>query len=400
LSGINTPLGQDREPAKPSPGFFSLARFLAVFGVLLLAGASFYAAMGPENIEKPEVAALENKDDAAVQTIDGQATDSETSKEDPAGKLVRARPHDGANVDRQVMDDGTVVTKFTPKKRTDDGPVVIDATAQNPQDPRTADLPDPALIEETPEGKLPIVAADGTRPVDRYARPWSGARGTRIAIVVGGLGLSQSGTQRALDTLPEEITLAFAATGNSLFRWMPVARRGGHELLLQVPFEPFDYPDNNPGRLTLLSSDEPATNLKRLHEAMGRMTNYTGVMNYLGGRFLADAEALEPVMRDISGRGLLFLDDASSAQSLTPDYAKAFGGPHAFADLLLDQEVSKSSVLKKLDELERIAYRKGTAIGVASAFDESIDAITEWARQAQGRGIEIVGVSVLADVPG
>jgi polysaccharide deacetylase 2 family uncharacterized protein YibQ len=297
------------------------------------------------------------------------------------------------------MDDGSVVTKFTPKDRNKDGPVVIDATAQNPQDERAADQPDEALIEDTPDGKLPIVAADGTRPVDRYARPWSGARGTRIAIVIGGLGLSQTGTQRALDTLPEDITLAFAATGNSLFRWMPIARRGGHEILLQLPLEPFDYPDNNPGRLTLVSSDSAATNLKRLHEAMGRMTNYTGVMNYLGGRFLADADALEPVMKDISGRGLLFLDDGSSVQSLTSTYAKAYSSPHAFADVVLDQEVSKTAVLKKLDELERIALRKGSAIGVASAFDESVAAVTEWAREAQGRGIEIVGVSALAGVP-
>lgn len=376
-----------------SPGFLSLGRFLLVFGGLLLAGVSFYAAMGPENIEKPEIASVEQKPAdlnlTAVDAEDGEQPD----------KLVKTRPHDGANVEKQVMDDGSVVTKFTPKDRDKDGPVVIDATAQNPQDPKTADLPDEALLEETAEGKLPIVAADGTRPIDRYARPWSGARGTRIAIVIGGLGLSQSGTQRALDTLPEDITLAFAANGNSLFRWMPVARKGGHEILLQVPLEPFDYPDNNPGRLTLVSADSTATNLKRLHEAMGRMTNYTGVMNYLGGRFLADAEALEPVMRDISNRGLLFLDDGSSAQSLSGTYAKAFGGPHAFADVVLDQEVSKASVLKKLDELERIALRKGTAIGVASAFDESVDAVTEWARDAQGRGIEIVGVSVLADVP-
>jgi uncharacterized protein len=395
LSGINTPLGQDRKPAKQSRGFLSLGRFVMVFGALLLAGGSVYVAMGPENLEKPKVAALDEKTEASAETIP-----TDPAKDDPSTKLTRARPHDGANVERQVMDDGSIVTKFTPKKRDDGGPVVIDATAQDPQDPRMADQPDPALIEDTPEGKLPIVAADGTRPVDRYARPWSGARGTRIAIVVGGLGLSQTGTQRALDTLPEDITLAFAASGNSLFRWMPIARRGGHEILLQVPFEPFDYPDNDPGRLTLVTSEKPATNLKRLHESMGRMTNYTGVMNYLGGRFLADADALEPVMRDISGRGLLFLDDASSTQSLTSDYAKAFGGPHAFADVLLDQEVSKASVLKKLDELERIAFRKGTAIGVASAFDESIDAITEWARDAQGRGIEIVGVSALADVPG
>jgi polysaccharide deacetylase 2 family uncharacterized protein YibQ len=396
LSGINTPLGQDRKPARRlSPGFLSFGRFLLVFGGLMLAGVSFYAAMGPENIEKPEVASVEQKPADANQVV--VETDAKTPEQ--TDKLNHTRPHDGANVEKQVMDDGSVVTKFTPKNRDKDGPVVIDATAQNPQDPKTADLPDEALLEETPEGKLPIVAADGTRPVDRYARPWSGARGTRIAIVIGGLGLSQSGTQRALDTLPEDITLAFAANGNSLFRWMPVARKGGHEILLQLPLEPFDYPDNNPGRLTLVSSDSAATNLKRLHEAMGRMTNYTGVMNYLGGRFLADAEALEPVMQDISNRGLLFLDDGSSAQSLSGTYAKAFGGPHAFADVVLDQEVSKASVLKKLDELERIALRKGTAIGVASAFDESVDAVTEWARNAQGRGIEIVGVSVLADVP-
>ena len=396
MSGINAPLGQDRKPARgPSPGFLSLGRFLLVFGGLLLAGVSFYAAMGPENIERPEVAKLDEKPVDANQVV--VADDTENPQQ--PDKLNHARPHDGANVEKQVMDDGSVVTKFTPKSRDKDGPVVIDAMAQNPQDPKTADLPDEALLEETAEGKLPIVAADGTRPVDRYARPWSGARGTRIAIVIGGLGLSQSGTQRALDTLPEDITLAFAANGNSLFRWMPVARKGGHEILLQLPLEPFDYPDNNPGRLTLVSSDSAATNLKRLHEAMGRMTNYTGVMNYLGGRFLADAEALEPVMQDISNRGLLFLDDGSSAQSLSGTYAKAFGGPHAFADVVLDQEVSKASVLKKLDELERIALRKGTAIGVASAFDESVDAVTEWARDAQGRGIEIVGVSVLADVP-
>ena len=394
LSGINTPLGQDRKPTKPSRGFFSIGRLLAVLGVVLLAGASFYAAMGPENLEKPQVAAVEEQSEAAPDAV--APGDTDTNKADT---LVRARPHDGANVERQVMDDGSVVTKFTPGKRDKDGPVVIDATAQNQQDPRTADLPDPALIEETPEGRLPVVAADGTRPVDRYARPWSGARGTRIAIVIGGLGLSQTGTQRALDTLPEEITLAFAATGNSLFRWMPVARRGGHEILLQVPLEPFDYPDNNPGRLTLVSSDSASTNLKRLHEAMARMTNYTGIMNHLGGRFLADPEALEPVMRDISERGLLFLDDGSSAQSLSATYAKAFGAPHAFADIVLDQEVSKAAVLKKLDELERIALRKGSAIGVASAFDESVDAVIQWAREAQGRGIEIVGVSVLADVP-
>ena len=55
---------------------------------------------------------------------------------------------------------------------------------------------------------------------------------------------------------------------------------------------------------------------------MGEITNYTGIMNFLGGRFLSDADALEPVMRDIGRRGLLFLDDGTSAQSLTDAVAQ------------------------------------------------------------------------------
>ncbi len=127
------------------------------------------------------------------------------------------------------------------------------------------------------------------------------------------------------------------------------------------------------------------------------MDSYTGVMNYLGGKFLADPDALEPIMRDIAGRGLMFLDDGSTAQSLSGQLAGALAMPHAFASLTLDTDVNQTAILKKLDDLERMAARNGSAIGVAAGFDESISAIKKWVDDAQGRGIEIVGVSALAD---
>ena len=397
-SGIHKPLGQDREPSAPRRSAVTWGRLLAATVVIIAVGASVYPLTRPENLKKPELVAADPARTglvAATATAADQA-DANASQQE---KLKRGRPLDGATVEKQVMEDGSIVTKITPRKRDDNGPVIIDATANAAQDPRTAAFPDDALIEETSVGKLPIVAADGTRSVDRYARPWSGARGTRIAIVVGGLGLSQTGTQRALKELPEEITLAFAANGNSLSRWMPEARRSGHEVLLQVPLEPFDYPDNDPGPLTLLHGNSEARNLKLLHESMAKMTNYTGIMNYLGGRLLSDSASLEPVMRDIGERGLLFLDDGSSAQSLSGTFAKAFTMPHAYADVVLDNEVNRTAILKKLDDLERIAFRKGSAIGVASAFDESVDAVAEWAKDAGSRGIEIVGVAALSEVP-
>lgn len=140
-------------------------------------------------------------------------------------------------------DDGRLVSPGGPKIITVRDPAAISLG----QPVEIAHLPDDAALEETEFGPLPVRAADGRRPMDIYARPWSGVRGKRIALVIGGLGLSQTGTQRAIAALPPEITLAFAPTGNSLDRWMREARRQGHELLVQVPMEPFGYPQVDPG---------------------------------------------------------------------------------------------------------------------------------------------------------
>ncbi len=363
----------------------------------IVIGLSFYAAMAPD-MRPINSAPAEPPTETASPELAAATTPAPLAPApDPAsGGLAAARPNSGANVVHTMTSDGNLVTKFTPQARDGNGPVLIDAPRIG-QDPRMAAIPNDDLLEDSPFGRIPMVAADGLRSVEQYARPWSGARGTRIAIVVGGLGLSQTGTQRAIKLLPEEVTLAFATSGNSLERWMQEARRRGHEVLLQVPFEPFDYPANDPGRGTLLTSASTRQNLDSLHQAMARITNYTGVMNYMGGRFLADANALDPVIRDIAGRGLLFLDDGSSAQSLVATFAKTLAMPHAFADLQLDGQVQEAAILGRLDELERIAQRRGTAIGVASAFDESIAAIGKWADEARRRGIEIVGVSALSD---
>ncbi|MBY5826287.1 divergent polysaccharide deacetylase family protein [Rhizobium leguminosarum] len=391
---LHAPLGRNRKTGRQRPGVLRLGRIAASLCLFAIGGFSLYTAFRGDELERTKPPAAEQAATPAANTpqpptaTTGQAADV----------MPRADPRSGANVEQMVTGDGSVVTKYSPRPRDGGGPVLVDAM-QIGQDPRMAAQPNEALLEETPFGRLPIVGPDGRRPMDQYARPSSGARGVRIAIVVSGLGLSQTGTQRAIAELPEEITFAFAASGNSLQRWMQEARRGGHEILLQVPLEPFDYPANDPDPETLLTTKPAARNIENLHKAMGEITNYTGVMNYLGGRFLSDPAAMEPVMRDIGKRGLLFLDDGTSAQSKTAAIAKGTELPYAFADLQLDGQLDINAVLKKLDELERIARKNGQAIGVASAFDESVDAIAKWSEEATMRGIEIVGVAALSNDP-
>jgi len=392
---LHAPLGRNRKAPRKRPGVLRIGQIAASLCLVAIGGFSLYTAFRNDGLEQ-------SKPPASPDTTAAPPTDTiqqpPTSSNQAVNGMPRSEPSSGANVERMVTGDGSVITKYSPRPRDSSGPVLVDAM-QKGQDPRMAAIPNDDLLEETPFGRLPITGPDGRRPMDQYARPWSGTRGTRIAIVLSGLGLSQTGTQRAIQQLPEEITFAFAASGNSLQRWMQDARRGGHEILLQVPLEPFDYPANDPGPDTLLTSKPVAHNIESLHRAMGEITNYTGIMNYLGGRFLSDPKAMEPVMRDIGKRGLLFLDDGTSAQSKTAVIAKGTELPYAFADLQLDSQVDVNTILQKLDELERIARRNGQAIGVASAFDESIDAISKWSEEATMRGIEIVGVAALVNDP-
>lgn len=256
---------------------------------------------------------------------------------------------------------------------------------------------DSALVEPSPFGPLPRVGADGRRPVDVYARPVPGFVGAspKIAIVVGDLGLSQTGTQEALSSLPADVTLGFAPYGASLDRWTTKARQDGHELLLQVPLEPFDYPDNDPGENTLLVGKDDRQNIENLHRVMGRFTTYVGVVNYMGARFTSEATALDPVMQEIALRGLLYLDDGSSPRSVAEQSAGKFKTAFAKADLVIDAVPTPAEITGRLAQLEQIARTRGLAVGVASARPATLKALASWTTGLDGRGITLVPITAV-----
>ena len=100
--------------------------------------------------------------------------------------------------------------------------------------------------------------------------------------------------------------------GRNLEGWVRRSRDAGHEVMLEVPLEPFDYPDNDPGPHTLLTSLPPEENIKRLHWIMSRFTGYTGITNQMGAKFAAAQDSFLPVLEEVKSRGLLYLDDGTA----------------------------------------------------------------------------------------
>ena len=97
--------------------------------------------------------------------------------------------------------------------------------------------------------------------------------------------------------------------------------------------EPFDYPDNDPGPQTLLTSLDAEQNIDRLHWLMSRFQGYVGIANYMGARFTASEQALAPVLRETAKRGLIYFDDGSSPRSLAGQIAGANNLAFAKADV-------------------------------------------------------------------
>ena len=260
---------------------------------------------------------------------------------------------------------------------------------------------DQRLLDTSRHGMIPKVAPDGARPAEIYAQPVkpqaSRADQPRIAIVIEGLGISANGTAEALAKLPAPVTFAFVPYGIDIERWVARARSENHEVLLQVGMEPFDYPDNDPGPQTLLTSLTAEQNLDRLHWYLARFAGYVGVTSLMGARFMATGEALSPVIREAGKRGLIFFDDGSSPRSTAAQISGAANVSFAKADAVIDAVPTEAAIDNALARLEAIAKSRGIAVGAAGTLPITITRIAEWAKAADARGILLVPVSMAAN---
>jgi polysaccharide deacetylase 2 family uncharacterized protein YibQ len=246
------------------------------------------------------------------------------------------------------------------------------------------------LTEPGPGGApLPVIGPDGRTPADAYARPFTPNGKPRVALVVGGLGLNAVLTRRAIETLPPEITLSFAPYAEGLQGWIDLARANGHEVLLEAPMEPADYPQNDPGPMTLLAAGRPEETVRKLEWLLSRATGYYGLTNYLGSRFLATPSAMSAFSGALKARGLAFIDDGAAA-------GKGAGPVRASANRVIDDDLSAEAINGQLAALEAAARSKGQALGSGFAYPVTVDQAAIWARGLAERGLQLAPASALA----
>lgn len=258
------------------------------------------------------------------------------------------------------------------------------------QGPGLAQAPIAGLTAPGPSGgPLPIIAADGRTAADAYARPFTPNGRPKVSVVIGGLGLNAQTTRAAIETLPGEVTLSFAPYADGLQGWIDLARAHGHEVLLETPMEPADYPANDPGPYTLIAANRPEDTVRKLEWLMSRATGYFGLSNYLGARFVDNDQAMNTFNAVLKARGLAFVDDGLAARRAGPI-------PRASADRVIDDELAAGAIDAQLRALENGANGRGQALGSGFAYPVTINQVRVWAAGLPARGLQLAPASALA----
>ncbi len=254
------------------------------------------------------------------------------------------------------------------------------------------------LLKDSPDGPLPV--ADGTKEARTvYARPFVEPKETtagkvvaKVAVVVVGLGVSREAAEAAIAKLPPEVGLSFSPYAGNLDTWVKKARAAGHEVLLDLPLEPANFPLHDAGPMAIMTKDSPSAAGDRLRAILGRATSYVGVSAALHSP-VTSAEDWAPLLRDIKARGLLFLGDGLAGMK-TDDVPAS-----ATVALVPDETPFRAAIDAGFARVLATAQRDGSAIAYVSPRPVTFERLLAWAATLPQKGAVLAPASALVKAP-
>jgi polysaccharide deacetylase 2 family uncharacterized protein YibQ len=265
-----------------------------------------------------------------------------------------------------------------------------------PSEAPLAPAPDPALIESTAVGALPVIAADGRLPRRVYARPHDQADWrAKLAIIVAGVGLSNAASEAAIERLPGAVVLAIDAYADRPDAWAGAARRAGHELLAMVPLqeEGSSLHDRGPRALRAsLSTDE---NGRRLEAMLGAFAGYVGVLAVGATPSHPNEGAFAPLLATARSRGLLLVDGTEGKEG-SPLWKTGRLAPVLGVDIVIGP-AGAPAIDRQLADLEKIAGERSSGIALVQAYPTTLERLRAWMSALDAGQYVLAPISAMVD---
>lgn len=254
------------------------------------------------------------------------------------------------------------------------------------------------LHENTKFGTIPLAGPDGNSAKHLYAAQPNTKTDSKVKVVFifSDLGRNDALSEKILEATPAGVTLAYLPYSSDLKTKITTARSKGHEILLNIPMEPTDYPHTDTGPNTLLTGLPTENNMERLQWAMAQGHEYVGLMNLQGSLFLSSQHDLTPVLHEMEKRGLLFVEAEASYRSQVTEIAQKARLPHIKSHFVLSECLTPKELHTILIRAEQMAQESGTIVIVAHASPLTTPLLLTWIRKAQEQNYAFLPVSQIA----
>jgi polysaccharide deacetylase 2 family uncharacterized protein YibQ len=217
----------------------------------------------------------------------------------------------------------------------------------------------------------------------------------RVAIIVDELG----GRRDVFDTLREIRRPLTVAVQPALPLSAAIARdavRSGMEVLLDLPMEPYRYPELDPGPGALLMSMPTAEIQQMVGAHLATVAPAVGVINRMGSRLTEDRPRMRAMVEVLAKRRLFLVDAYTSSQSVAYDEARGAGVRAARRQILVDHAAGEAGDRARWDEVAGWAERRGEVTVVVHDHPLTVRLLKEYVPRWEARGLRLVPVSYVA----
>ncbi len=246
---------------------------------------------------------------------------------------------------------------------------------------------------------LPIVTRKGS-VFDNFKAPISGEIVSSInhksAVIVTNLGYDQSVIDAVLKDLPDEYAIAINPLAPYADNLLKQARAKGHEIWLHAPARTNnDYQE----AATVLDYKVPATdNLAILAKNMASLADFVGVYIAPDSRVLTSQNDMDPLISELSRRGLGLITAQVTPSLSTMQSAEEFKLPLIASAVNMDVLPLLPTVVQKLDErLEASSVQENMLVVIPTPNQKMIDEVENWLSLRVGKETNLVPPSALAE---
>jgi polysaccharide deacetylase 2 family uncharacterized protein YibQ len=250
----------------------------------------------------------------------------------------------------------------------------------------------------SPAPATPSRAPAATKPRDPLPAPPAPpgpVSAPRVAVIVDDLGARRDVFDPLRD-IRRPLTVAILP-GLPLSGWTArEAAQAGMEVILDLPMEPYRFPEVDPGPGALLMAMGPQELQAQVGAHLASVPGAVGVTNHMGSRMTEDRARMRTVLEVLAGRRLFLVDGLASNLSVAYDEAKALGLRAGRRQIVVDHAAGEAGDRVRWDEVVWWAERRGEVIVIAHGHPLTARLLRDYVSRWEARGIRLVPVSQLA----